>query len=94
LNKLTNKEIMFIGFMLFSMLFGAGNLIFPAYLGQAAGENVWQAVGGFIISDAGLAVFAFIAIAKSGTFDILVNRVNPTFALLFPMAIVGYVNKC
>jgi branched-chain amino acid:cation transporter, LIVCS family len=78
---------MFIGFMLFSMLFGAGNLIFPAYLGHAAGENVWQAAMGFIISDAGLSVLAFIAIAKSGTFDTLVNRVNPTFALLFPMAI-------
>ncbi len=78
---------MFLGFMLFSMLFGAGNLIFPAYLGHAAGENVWQAVLGFIISDAGLSVLAFIAIAKSGTFDILVKRVHPVFALLFPMAI-------
>lgn len=78
---------MFIGFMLFSMLFGAGNLIFPAFLGQAAGENVWEAVIGFIISDAGLAVLAFIAIAKSGSFDNLVGRVNPIFALLFPMAI-------
>lgn len=87
MNTLTKKEILFIGFMLFSMLFGAGNLIFPAYLGQTAGENVWQAVAGFIISDAGLAVLAFIAIAKSGSFDILVNRVNPIFALLFPMAI-------
>lgn len=73
--------------MLFSMLFGAGNLIFPAYLGQAAGENVWQAVLGFIISDAGLALLAFIAIAKSGTFQSLVNRVNPVFALIFPMTI-------
>lgn len=87
MNKLTNKEVVFIGFMLFSMLFGAGNLIFPAYLGQAAGGNVWQAVIGFIISDAGLSVLGFIAIAKSGTFDALVNRVHPTFALLFPMAI-------
>jgi branched-chain amino acid:cation transporter, LIVCS family len=87
LNKLTNREIMFIGFMLFSMVFGAGNLIFPAYLGHAAGVNVWQADMGFIVSDAGLSVLAFIAIAKSGTFDTLVNRVNPTFALLFPMAI-------
>jgi branched-chain amino acid:cation transporter, LIVCS family len=78
---------MFFGFMLFSMLFGAGNLIFPAYLGHAAGENVWQATIGFIISDAGLAVLAFIAIAKSGTFDTLNNRVHPVFALLFPMAI-------
>lgn len=87
LNKLNNREIMFIGFMLFSMLFGAGNLIFPAYLGQTAGENIWQAVLGFIISDAGLALLAFIAIAKSGTFQALVNRVNPVFALLFPMTI-------
>lgn len=78
---------MFMSFMLFSMLFGAGNLIFPAYLGQAAGENIWQAVLGFIISDAGLSVLAFIAIAKSGTFDRLINRVHPMFALLFPMAI-------
>lgn len=87
MNYLTKKEILFMGFMLFSMLFGAGNLIFPAYLGQTAGENVWQAVAGFIISDAGLAVLAFIAIAKSGSFDTLVNRVNPIFALLFPLAI-------
>jgi branched-chain amino acid:cation transporter, LIVCS family len=86
-NKLTNRDIIFMSFMLFSMLFGAGNLIFPAYLGQAAGENVWQAVSGFIISDAGLSVLAFIAIAKSGTFDNLINRVHPTFALLFPMSI-------
>lgn len=87
MNKLTSKEILLIGLMLFSMLFGAGNLIFPAYLGQAAGENVWQAVIGFIISDVGLTVLAFIAIAKSGTFDALTNRVHPIFALLFPMAI-------
>ncbi|PET64493.1 branched-chain amino acid transporter, partial [Bacillus sp. AFS001701] len=87
MNTLTKKEILFIGFMLFSMLFGAGNLIFPAYIGQAAGENVWQAIIGFIISDAGIAILAFIAIAKSGNFDTLVKRVHPIFALLFPMAI-------
>ncbi|WP_338449914.1 branched-chain amino acid transport system II carrier protein [Niallia oryzisoli] len=87
MNKLTKREIMFIGFMLFSMLFGAGNLIFPAYLGHTAGENVWQAILGFIISDAGLAVLAIIAIAKSGSLDTLVNRVNPIFALIFPISI-------
>lgn len=86
-NRLSKRDIVFMSFMLFSMLFGAGNLIFPAYLGQAAGENVWQAVTGFIISDAGLSVLAFIAIAKSGTFDNLINRVHPIFALLFPMSI-------
>jgi branched-chain amino acid:cation transporter, LIVCS family len=87
LNRLSYREVMFNGFMLFSMLFGAGNLIFPAFLGQAAGENVWPAVIGFIISDAGLAVLAFIAVAKAGTLDALVNRVSPIFALLFPLSI-------
>lgn len=87
MGKLTTKEIIFMGFMLFSMLFGAGNLIFPAYMGQAAGENVWQAVLGFIISDAGLAVLGFIAIAKAGSFDTLVKRVHPLFAVLFPITI-------
>lgn len=78
---------MFYGFMLFSMLFGAGNLIFPAFLGQAAGGNVWQAVSGFIISDAGLALVSFIAIAKSGSFEKLIQRVHPIFAIVFPVAI-------
>lgn len=87
MDRLTNKEVLFIGLMLFSMLFGAGNLIFPAYLGYVAGENVWISVSAFIISDAGLAVLAFIAIAKSGSLHSLVNRVHPLFALLFPTAI-------
>ncbi|WP_255602209.1 MULTISPECIES: branched-chain amino acid transport system II carrier protein [unclassified Caldibacillus] len=87
MKQLTKKEILFFGFTLFSMLFGAGNLIFPAYLGNAAGDNVWQAVTGFIISDAGLAILGFIAIANAGTSDILANRVHSTFAFLFPLAI-------
>lgn len=87
LKQLTKKEILFFGFTLFSMLFGAGNLIFPANLGNAAGDNVWQAVTGFIISDAGLAILGFIAIANAGTSDILANRVHSTFAFLFPLAI-------
>ena len=32
-----------IGLMLFALWFGAGNLIFPASMGQAAGTNVWYA---------------------------------------------------
>ena len=28
-----------VGLMLFALFFGAGNLIYPAYLGQQAGEN-------------------------------------------------------
>ena len=37
--------------MLFGLFFGAGNLIFPIHLGQTAGENVWLANLGFLITD-------------------------------------------
>ena len=30
-----------IGLMLFALFFGAGNLIFPASMGQAAGTDGW-----------------------------------------------------
>lgn len=51
--KLTFKENMFIGSMLFGLFFGAGNLIFPIHLGQAAGSNVFIANLGFLITAIG-----------------------------------------
>ena len=43
-----------IGLMLFALFFGAGNLIFPAFLGQNAGSNLSVAMTGFIIMGVGL----------------------------------------
>ena len=40
--------------MLFALFFGAGNLIFPAAMGQSAGANVWWAVLGFCVTGVGL----------------------------------------
>ena len=45
---LSKKQLVFISFMLFSMFFGAGNLIFPAFLGRASGEEIWLSMFGFI----------------------------------------------
>ena len=36
--KLEKKKLMLLSFMLFSLFFGAGNLIFPPFLGQNAGD--------------------------------------------------------
>ena len=50
-----------IGFALFSMFFGAGNIIFPPYLGLGSGPE-W--ILGFIcyyIADIGLAIMAIFA---------------------------------
>ena len=55
-----------IGFALFSMFFGAGNIIFPPYLGLGSGPE-W--ITGFIcyyIADIGLAILAIFALLKNG----------------------------
>jgi LIVCS family branched-chain amino acid:cation transporter len=42
-----NKSNLFTtGLALFSMFFGAGNLIFPLLIGQSVGQNVWFAILG------------------------------------------------
>ncbi|NHC41426.1 branched-chain amino acid transport system II carrier protein [Bacillus sp. MM2020_1] len=81
------KQIVFISFMLFSMFFGAGNLIFPPFLGQSAGTNLWIALAGFIVSAVGLPILGVIAVAKAGSFNDLNQRVHPFFALIFPFLI-------
>ena len=43
-HKLSFREYVYVASMLFGMFFGAGNLIFPVYMGQVAGWNVWPAI--------------------------------------------------
>ncbi|MGM0876395.1 MAG: branched-chain amino acid transport system II carrier protein [Bacillota bacterium] len=81
------NELIFISFMLFSMFFGAGNLIFPAFLGRSAGEEVWVSLVGFIITAVGLPILGVITVAKTGSFQALATRVHPLFALIFPLVI-------
>lgn len=81
------KQIIFISLMLFSMFFGAGNLIFPPFLGQSAGDQLWTALAGFIVSAVGLPILGVIAVAKAGSLNDLNLRVHPLFALLFPFFI-------
>ena len=45
--RLNGRETLLIATMLFGMFFGAGNLIFPPALGQAAGTNLVPAILGF-----------------------------------------------
>ena len=52
---------------LFSMFFGAGNLIFPPIMGANSGSNFNPAMIGFLIGGVALPVIAIVAIALSGT---------------------------
>lgn len=73
------------GLMLFALFFGAGNLVFPAQLGQLAGENMWLTTLGFVVTGAGLPLLGIAAMAYSGAKDVevLASRVHPIFGLCF-----------
>nr|WP_149029510.1 branched-chain amino acid transport system II carrier protein [Corynebacterium halotolerans] len=72
--------------MLFSMFFGAGNLIFPPMLGVEAGESFLPAILGFLGTGVLLPVLAIIAIALSGNnLRDLANRGGWIFGLVFPI---------
>lgn len=51
-NALKEKSsgVLTAGFALFSMFFGAGNLIFPLLIGRSTGEQVWPAIAGLAIT--------------------------------------------
>ncbi|MEK4487545.1 branched-chain amino acid transport system II carrier protein [Psychrobacillus sp. FSL H8-0484] len=84
-NKLSFSNHLVIGVMLFALFFGAGNLIFPASLGQNAGTNVWIAVIGFLITGIGLPFLGTLAMGFSGSKNLqeLSSRVHPKFAVIF-----------
>ncbi len=46
LEKTPPSSLFTTGLALFSMFFGAGNLIFPLLIGKVVGENVWFAIAG------------------------------------------------
>lgn len=74
-----------VGLMLFALFFGAGNLIFPAFLGQQAGGNWLSAMSGFLLTGAGLPLLGVIAIGYSGSRDVqdLASRVTPWYGVAF-----------
>lgn len=84
-NKVSLSAQFAIGFMLFALFFGAGNLIFPAQLGQYAGENIWSGIIGFLITGVGLPLLGIVAIAYSGSKNLedLAGRVSPAYGIFF-----------
>ena len=59
-----NLDTLVVGFALFSMFFGAGNLLFPPYLGLVSGESWLTSLGGFVLADVGLALLVLLAVVK------------------------------
>ena len=87
--KLSLKDYLYLGSMLFGLFFGAGNLIFPVHMGQEAGANVWPAIIGFLITGIGLPFLGIIAIGisgENGLFD-LASRVHKGYGYFFTVTL-------
>lgn len=66
MNHLKTVDVLALGFMTFALFLGAGNIIFPPSAGMAAGEAVWSAALGFLITGVGLPLLTVVALARVG----------------------------
>ncbi|MDY3918477.1 MAG: branched-chain amino acid transport system II carrier protein [Candidatus Limivivens sp.] len=82
------------GLTLFTMFFGAGNLIFPPLMGASAGNRVWSAFLGFSITAVGVPVLGVAAAARVGGLERLAGRVHPKFALFFTTILYLAMGPC
>ncbi|QLB21053.1 branched-chain amino acid transport system II carrier protein [Vespertiliibacter pulmonis] len=83
-----SKSVLVVGFMLFAIFFGAGNLIFPPKLGLDSGTEFWSAISGFVITGVGLPLLGIIVAAfYEGGYKQILNRIHPWFSIAFLMAI-------
>ncbi|MBR5740038.1 MAG: branched-chain amino acid transport system II carrier protein [Firmicutes bacterium] len=76
-------DTMVIGFALFSMFFGAGNVIFPPYLGLQAGPQWVIAFASYFIMDIGLAMVGVLAVVKCGSAEDLLKPLGKVISVVF-----------
>ena len=91
---LSPKATLMVGATLFSMFFGAGNLILPPLLGVQAGAATLPATIGFFITGVGLPVLGIVAVALAGTVRELADRVHPVFSRVFVAAVYLAIGPC
>ena len=87
-NRLSVRQTLMVGIALFTMFFGAGNLIFPPLLGYQAGDATVPAFAGFVISAIGIPVLGVVAVAKAGELPRLAAHVGPRFSKAFTLLVV------
>ena len=92
--SLSPRQSLVVGVALFSMFFGAGNLILPPLLGVQAGRDSLPAILGFFVAGVGLPVLGIVAVALSGTIRDLTNRVHPVFAKVFVALVYLSIGPC
>ena len=85
--KLVTDSIV-VGFALFAMFFGAGNVVFPPYIGMHAGEQWANGFLFYFIADIGLALVAMFAILHAGGADNITGRIGHVASKVLMWAVI------
>ena len=86
--KNTAADIVVVGFALFSMFFGAGNVIFPPFLGMEAGSQWLAGFSTYFIADIGLAMMGMFALLRVGSSEKVLERAGKVPAEILMCAII------
>ena len=81
-------DMLVIGFALFSMFFGAGNVIFPPYLGLSCGAEWFAGFVWYYLADIGLALLALFAVLRCGSTEKVMGRLGAIPSKILLSAIV------
>jgi LIVCS family branched-chain amino acid:cation transporter len=72
------RDIITIGFALFAMFFGAGNLLLPPFIGIQIGDHVWITILAFGLSGILLPFLGILAVVNAGEkFEDLAGKIHP-----------------
>lgn len=81
-------DVITIGFALFSMFFGAGNVIFPPYLGLQSGHQWLGGFTAYYFADVLLALFALFALLREGSAERVMDRLGKKGATVLMTVII------
>mgnify|MGYP000319108459 CR=1 FL=1 len=82
------RDVIVVGFALFSMFFGAGNVIFPPYLGMESGQQWLAGFSTYFIADIGLAMMGMFALLRVGSSEKVLERAGRVPAEILMCAII------
>ena len=85
--SLSHKKSFMVGVTIFSMFFGAGNLILPPLLGHQAADHLFWAFLGFCITAVVLPILALIATSRCADIRHTYDKISPNFSLFFNTSI-------
>jgi LIVCS family branched-chain amino acid:cation transporter len=91
--KLSFKNYVFVGSMLFGLFFGAGNLIFPVVMGQQAGGKTPIANLGFLLTAVGLPFLGILAMSvtnSNGVYE-LSSKIGKRYASVFTILLYATI---